>query len=267
MATLSSKFADLKARREGALVLFVTAGDPPLAELPSILQFLAESGADIIEVGIPFSDPIADGPTIQASSQRALDRGVTPQDVYDAMAKWDNPGVPLVAMGYYNPILRRGLEASAADLHAAGVAASIISDLTPEESDAWVAASSAEGLDTVFLAAPTSTDARLQEVGRRATGFLYAISRTGVTGSAQAESGSIEALVSRIRAHTAAPICVGFGISTPDQVREVCQCADGAVVGSWLVDRLQKDWDDVKSREELGKMIYNLKQATRSVAN
>lgn len=259
---LDATFTNLRSRNEAALIVFITAGDPSLAKLPAILDALVEGGADVIEIGIPFSDPIADGPVIQASSQRALDRGVTPGQVLDALQA--HPvSVPIVLMGYYNPILRHGLSEFATRAKAAGASGTIVSDLTPEEAGPWVEASHAAGLDTVFLAAPTSTDDRLKAVADHATGFVYAVSRTGVTGSHQAAPPDVGALVARIRKQTSTPICVGFGISQPEHVRAVAAVADGAVVGSWLVSWLAEHWNGGAGAPALVAAIRNLKEATK----
>lgn len=262
MSRIETVFQGLRARGEKALVLYVTAGDPSLDELPAIVDALVEGGADIVEVGIPFSDPIADGPTIQASTQRALDRGVTPTSVLTTVAKFSDR-VPTVLMGYYNPVLRMGLDGFAERAGSAGVAGTILTDLTPEESDAWVAAAVARGVASVFLAAPTSTDARLDEVCKRANGFVYAVSRTGVTGAAQEVPPDVQDLVRRVKSRTDVPVCVGFGISTPDHVRMVCEVADGAVIGSWLVQWLADRWQGGAGRAELVSNIRSLKEATR----
>lgn len=259
---LSATFDALRSRGERALIVFVTAGDPDLKTLPELLQALAEGGADVIEVGLPFSDPIADGPVIQASSQRALDRGVNHAAVLEALSR-SKVDAPLVLMGYYNPILRRGLSEFAAAARAAGVSGTIISDLTPEEAGPWIDASRAAGLDTIFLAAPTSTDERIAAVAQRSTGFVYAVSRTGVTGSHQAAPPDVGALVGRIRAHTQTPVCVGFGISRPEQVAEIVRVADGAVVGSWLVSWLSEHWRAGAGYQALVQAIRDLKEATR----
>lgn len=259
---ISAQFDTLARRGEKALILFLTAGDPDLAELPSLLDALAEGGADLIEIGIPFSDPIADGPMIQASSQRALDRGVTPAAVFDLLSKREPP-VPLVAMGYYNSILKMGLGNAAHGLMEAHFSGSIISDLTPEESIDWCEASWREGIDNIFLAAPTSTDERLDEVCRRASGFVYAVSRTGVTSADVAVGSEARALVQRLREKTELPICVGFGISTPDHVRTVCEFADGAILGSRIVDLLAQEWRSGAGRGEVVARIREFKAATR----
>ncbi|HRF60246.1 MAG TPA: tryptophan synthase subunit alpha [Fimbriimonadaceae bacterium] len=267
MSRIATRFHALRERGEKALIPFVVAGDPALDQLPAILETLAEAGADLIEVGIPFSDPIADGPTIQAASQRALDRGVQPPAVLDGIARWsesageDRPA--LVLMGYYNPILRWGLGAFAEAARAAGADGTIVSDLTPEESDDWIAASRASGLDTVFLAAPTSTDERLDIVCARATGFVYAISRTGVTGATAAVPEEVRGLVGRVHARTSVPVAVGFGIRTPEQVGMVCEAAEGAVVGSALVDLLAAEWQDGAGRNQVLEAVRRLKTATR----
>ncbi len=263
MNTLRDRFAWLKARNEKALVLFVTAGDPSLDELPAILEALAEAGADVLEVGIPFSDPFGEGPTIQASSQRALDRGVSPRSILDAISK-TKLDIPIVTMGYYNPVLRTGLETFAKASAEAGVAGTIISDLVPDEAEAWGKASGAAGLDTIFLVAPTSTEKRIEEVCHRTTGFVYAVSRTGVTGAENQVPADVQGLVNRIKQQTDCPVCVGFGVSKPEHVRMVCEVADGAVVGSWLVDLLAREWDEGKGRDKVIGLVRELKVATRA---
>lgn len=261
MSRVSGVFEGLRERGEKALVLFVTAGDPSLSELPAVLEALAEGGADVIEVGVPFSDPIADGPVIQASSQRALERGVTFSGVLEAVHGFD--ACPVLLMGYYNTFFRRGLTESAGALAAAGVSGTIVSDLIPEEAGDWMQASKFAELETVFLAAPTSTDERLRAVCEASTGFVYAVSRTGVTGSTSSMPDEVSSLVSRLRGFTSLPVCVGFGISSPAHVASVCSVADGAVVGSWLVDWLAKYWDDGAGRADLVEQVRALKAATR----
>ncbi len=261
MPTLAERFELLKRRNEKALVLFLTAGDQPLSELSSIVATLEEGGADVIEIGIPFSDPFGEGPTIQASSQRSLDNGTNPRAILEALATID-AGIPIVTMGYYNPILRSGLSHFAEESAKAGVSGTIVSDLVPDEADAWCAASSAAGLSTIFLAAPTSTSQRIDDVCAKATGFVYAVSRTGVTGAENQVPPDVAVLVSRIREKTDKPVCVGFGISSPEHVRMVCQAADGAVVGSFLVDLLHREWKDGQGREKVLEAVRALKAAT-----
>lgn len=263
MGRISDRFATLSSRGEKALVAFVTAGDPPLDELPAILETLQEAGADLIEIGIPFSDPIADGPTIQASSQRALDGGVNPGSIFSVLRSCKLE-VPAIVMGYYNTALRRGLDAFASDLHSAGLSGAILSDLTPEESDEWVEASHRHDLSPVFLAAPTSTDERLDVVCKRSEGFVYAVSRTGVTGALETVPPEVKTLVNRIKSRTQLPVCVGFGVSKPEHVSAICEVADGAVVGSWLVNLIHEEWQDGAGRNRVRAKVAELKAATRA---
>jgi tryptophan synthase alpha chain len=262
VVTLAEKFGELGARKEKALVLFLTAGDQPLSELPEILSALAEGGADVIEVGIPFSDPFGEGPTIQASSQRSLDQGTTPTGVLSAIEQ-ASLDIPIVTMGYFNPVLRYGLTEFAIASHRSGITGTIISDLIPDESDTWCQASASAGIETVFLVAPTSTATRIQEVARRSTGFVYVVSRTGVTGAESQVPPDVSALVKRVRGLTDKPVCVGFGISTPAHVKMVCEFADGAVVGSYLVNLLHKSWNNGAGRSEIVAAVRALKDATR----
>jgi tryptophan synthase alpha chain len=256
---ISATFELFRQSNQKALVAFVTAGDPSLEELPVILGALVAGGADLIEVGLPFSDPIADGPVIQAASQRALDRGVTPRAVLAALASCKEllRGVPVILMGYYNPILRWGPDQFAKDAKAAGVSGVIVCDLIPEEADAWTEACCTHGLSSIFLAAPTSTDARLDAVCAASTGFVYAVSRTGVTGAGSELPMDIADLVQRIKLRTTTPVCVGFGISLPAHVARVCAVADGAVVGSYLVQLIGSgDYTSLESE------VRSLKSAT-----
>jgi tryptophan synthase alpha chain len=260
--TLAQQFTSLRAKQERALVLFLTAGDQPISDLPAILELLADAGADAIEVGIPFSDPFGEGPTIQDSSQRALDNGATPCAILDAIGK-AQVSVPLVTMGYYNPVLRIGLRKYAELSQQNGVTGTIISDLVPDEADAWIEASKEFDLETIFLAAPTSTAARLAEVCAKSTGFVYAVSRTGVTGAESQVPPEVSNLVASIRAQTDKPVCVGFGISTPAHVSMVCETADGAVVGSFLVKLLHQRWGTPGGAEAITAAVRELKAATR----
>lgn len=257
---LAATFAALRHRNEAALVLFVTAGDPGLDELPHILDALEDAGADILEVGLPFSDPIADGPTIQASSQRALDRGVTPPRVLEAIATRQGRA-PIVLMGYMNTALRMGLSTFAQAAKAAGCAATILSDLTPEEAEKWCTVSRGAALDTVFLAAPTSTEERLRHVASRSTGFVYAVSRTGVTGAEAGVGPAAASLVERVRAHTKLPVCVGFGVSSTADVATLASVANGVIIGSHLVARLAAGWPS--DREAILEEVRAFKAATR----
>ena len=242
---IGKRFAALKAEGRAGLVTFVTAGDPDLETSKEILFGLPGAGADVIELGMPFSDPMADGPAIQASSLRALKNGMTLKKTLDLVAEFRNTDndTPVVLMGYYNPIYILGVDAFAAEAKAAGVDGLIIVDLPPEEVDElWKPAREA-GIDFIFLTAPTSDDARLPTILERASGFVYYVSITGITGTRSADITDVGAALKRIRKHTELPIAVGFGIKTPEQAAEIASVADGAVVGSALVDIIAANLD------------------------
>ncbi|NLC59376.1 MAG: tryptophan synthase subunit alpha [Armatimonadetes bacterium] len=261
MTRIGKKFQEL-AGGERALVCFLTAGDPSLAASEELVLQVAAAGADLIELGVPFSDPIADGPSIQAASIRALERGTTLAGVLQLVrAVRRRSQVPLILMSYYNPILRYGLERFAADAAAAGVDGVIPSDVPPEEADEWLTHARRHGLDTIFLLAPTSTDERIARVAEKASGFVYCVSRTGVTGAQATLPDDLQALIGRIRARTSKPIAVGFGISTPEQVRQVTRWADGAVGGSALVIAIARAGGPAPEIESL---VRSLKAATRA---
>jgi tryptophan synthase alpha chain len=234
MTRLSSAF---RADRP-ALVTFVTAGDPDVTTTPAILDALIAGGADVIELGMPFTDPMADGPAIQAANIRSLDGGTTTADILSIAKDFRerHPDVPLVLMGYANPMLRRGAEWFATAAHAAGVDGVICVDVPPEEDDALGPALREAGLDLIRLATPTTDLARLPEVVNGASGFLYYVSVAGITGLQQAQQASIEEAVARLKQATDVPIAVGFGVRTPDQARAIGAVADGVVVGSAIVE-------------------------------
>lgn len=233
MSRLESVFG---ASAQPRLVAYVTAGDPGLDESRDILRALDRAGADVIEVGVPFSDPIADGPTIQRASERALAAGGTLSSTLALVAAVRHDvKAPLVLFTYVNPILRYGIEAFFSDAAAAGVDGILLLDLPIEESGGMRTLFDRHGLDQIFLISPTTTDRRLREAARLGRGFLYAISRLGVTGTRDTVATSAEPLVRRIREVTALPVALGFGISRPEQVRQVTRFADAAVVGSAIV--------------------------------
>jgi len=243
---IPGRFAALKTAGRGGLVTFLTAGDPDLETSREILMGLPAAGADIIELGMPFSDPMADGPAIQAASLRALKNGMTLKKTLDLVADFrrQDDETPIVLMGYYNPIYIHGVDAFVAAAKQAGVDGLIIVDLPPEEVDElWRPARDA-GIDFIFLTAPTSDDTRLPVIVERASGFVYYVSITGITGTQSADVADIEKAVQRIRRHTDLPIGVGFGIKTPRQAAEIASVADACVVGSALVDIIAKNLDD-----------------------
>ena len=238
---IATRLAQCKTEGRPAFVAFLTAGDPSLERTVSAALELEKAGVDVLELGVPFSDPLADGPVIQRSSERALSRGVTLARVLDVVREIRKASqLPLVLFSYLNPLLQRGLERVAKEAAQAGVDGVLVTDLPPEEGEAWIAAARAAELDTIFLASPTSPDERLRKVAEASRGFVYAISRTGVTGERQALSDEARPLVSRLRALTRVPVALGFGISTPEQVKEAAAAADAVVVGSALVRFLEE---------------------------
>ena len=239
MSRLAEAFERLKAEKRGGLITYVTAGDPDLAQSREVLSALERAGADIIEVGVPFSDPIADGPAIQRASERALAAGGGLRATLELLAGTAAPTrPPIVLFTYVNPVLRMGMETFAERAAAVGVDGVLLLDLPIEEAGAARQVFDRHGLDLIFLVSPTTTGARLAEAARLGRGFLYAISRLGVTGTRETVSASAEPLVARLRATTALPIAVGFGISTAGQVADVWRFSDAAVVGSALVEAI-----------------------------
>jgi tryptophan synthase alpha chain len=238
---ISKRFAALRESGELGIVAYITAGDPTLDATHKFVLALADAGADVIELGIPFSDPLADGPTIQRASERALKAGTTLAQVIDLVREIRKSSeVPMVLFSYYNPVLQLGLEKFASTAAAAGADGVLITDLTPEEADDYRQVLAAHHLDTIFLGAPTSTDDRLAKIAASSSGFLYLISRTGVTGAKDALPDDLPALLRRARKVTQLPIAVGFGISLPGHVSVLGGLADAAVVGSALVSEIEK---------------------------
>lgn len=221
---------------------FLVAGDPSLAATESFLSVFADAGADLLEIGVPFSDPIADGPVIQRAAQRALAQGTALPAILEMVARLRKRMTrPIVLLSYYNPILRLGLDAFARQASSAGVDGVVVPDLPPEEGRALRAAADPAGLDVIFLAAPTSTDARLAQVASASRGFVYCVSLTGVTGTRTSLAADVADLVGRLRRHTALPICVGFGVSTTEHARAIALVADGVIVGSAIVAIIERE--------------------------
>ena len=235
---ITRRFRDLKDQGRSALVAFVTAGDPDEAVSRRILSGLPGAGADLIELGVPFSDPMADGPAIQASSQRAIRAGMTLAKVLDMVRDFrrDDDATPVLLMGYYNPIYVYGVDRFLVDAKAAGVDGLIMVDLPPEEEGELCLPTMAAGLNFIYLTAPTTTDQRLPRVLENASGFVYFVSITGITGTRSAAVGDVAHHVGRIKRVTDLPVAVGFGIRTPEQAAEIAAVADAAVVGTALVD-------------------------------
>jgi len=241
MSRTCDTFSELKHAGRGGFIPFVLAGDPDLETTELLLIELAAAGADVIELGMPFSDPVADGTVIQRASERALQKGVTLSDVLgcvsNAKQRFD---LPIVLFSYLNPLLRFGQHRLAKEAKRAGVDSVLITDLIPEEAGPWISTLREHGIDLIFLVAPTTSDERLTRIARQASGFIYAVSRAGVTGARNEMPRDAKPLVERVRTVSALPIAVGFGISTAEQVRQVWSFADAAVIGSALVSQIEK---------------------------
>jgi tryptophan synthase alpha chain len=242
---ISRRFAALKAEGRAGLVTYLVAGDPDPATSLALIAGLPKAGADILEIGMPFSDPMADGPAIQAAALRALKAGMTLRGTLDLVRKFrqGDDATPIVLMGYYNPIYRYGVAPFLVDAKEAGVDGLIVVDLPPEEDDELFNPTLSSGIDFIRLTTPTTDDARLPVVLDRATGFVYYVAIAGITGTKSAAAADVAVAVTRLRRHTKLPLAVGFGIKTPDQAAAVALVADAAVVGTALVQRLAANLD------------------------
>ncbi len=242
MSRLQSRFTALKQENRAALVTFITAGDPDYATSLEILRGLPDAGADVIELGMPFTDPMADGPAIQLANLRALGGGQNMVKTLQLVREFraTDQHTPLVLMGYYNPIFVYGVERFISDARDAGVDGLIVVDLPPEHNDELCDPAQAAGLDFIRLTTPTTDDARLPRVLQGSSGFVYYVSVAGVTGAGAATMDQVEDAVARLRRHTGLPLCIGFGIRTPEHAAEVARRAEGAVVGSALIDRIAR---------------------------
>ncbi|HET9343068.1 MAG TPA: tryptophan synthase subunit alpha [Candidatus Eremiobacteraceae bacterium] len=254
---IASVFERCAAENRAALIAYLMAGDPSLADTPGLIEAVAAGGADIIELGIPYSDPLADGPTIQAAAQRSLRAGTTFDGVLAMIAKLNRNRIaaPLVAFTYFNPVFVRGVERTARGLSASGFAGAIIPDLPPEEAVGTADIFAASGVPLTFLVAPTTPSERIPMIAERSSGFVYVVSRMGVTGAGQTLDGSVADLVERLRPLTDKPLAVGFGVSTPDHARAIAAYADGVIVGSALIDCISSADDKPCAARELCAML------------
>jgi tryptophan synthase alpha chain len=267
---IDTRFAELAKQGRSAFVTYVMAGDPDPATSLDIVKALPKAGADVIELGIPFTDPMADGPSIQAAGLRALKGGMTLKKTLELVRSFrkDDNATPLVLMGYYNPIYIYGVDRFLADAKTAGVDGLIIVDLPPEEDDELCIPAQKAGLNFIRLATPTTDDKRLPAVLANTSGFVYYVSITGITGAAAADSKVVGEAVARIKRHTKLPVCVGFGIRTPEAARAIAQTANGAVVGTALVDALRGSLDDegratAKTVTDVADLVASLAQGVR----
>lgn len=244
MSRITERFNQLKAAGRKGFIPYITAGDPDLATTERLLDALAAAGADVIELGVPFSDPMADGPVIQRASERALKNPVGIADILPVVERFrQRSDVPVVLFTYFNPLLQfRGAGLGEA-LRASGVDGVLVTDLIPDEADEFSSEMKRAGVDTIFLAAPTSTDERLALIAAKASGFVYVVARTGVTGMRESAMQNVQSVVERVRRQTTLPIAVGFGIFKPEHVREVWRFADAAVVGTRMVLEIENNLD------------------------
>ena len=259
MSRIAETFEGLRLSRKKGFIPFITAGDPDLATTRDLILELARAGASIIELGVPFSDPIADGPVIQRASERALRHGFGLTEILEVVqAVRSQTQVPIVLFSYFNPLLQFGLEKLAREAEHAEIDGILVTDLIPEEAGRFSAMLRAHEIDLIFLAAPTSTGARLQMIAERASGFVYAVSRAGVTGAREKMSAEAEKLVTRLRRFSSLPVAVGFGISTPEHVRDVWRYAEAAVVGSAIVEMIEGNANEADLVPKVGKFLASL---------
>jgi len=259
MTRIEPRLKALRHHECKAFIPYITAGDPSLEATEQIILELERSGSDIIELGVPFSDPMADGPVIQRASERALRNNVSARDCLEVVRRVRKKSeVPIVLFSYLNPLLALGLETLGEQLRDAGVDGVLVTDLVPEEADEFVSRVRPAGIDTIFLVAPTSTDERIKLVAEASRGFVYAVSRTGVTGVRQSLSDAAADLVKRVRRFTELPVAVGFGVSSPEHVVEVWRHADAAVVGSRIVAEIENNAGDPSLVAKVGALVRSL---------
>ena len=263
MTAIAEVFAKAKNENRAVLIGYLPAGFPDLISSIELMRTMVESGVDIVEVGLPYSDPLMDGPVIQHAAATALAQGTTTDDVLTAVRAVVDCGAPAVVMSYWNPIERYGVARFAQAMSVAGGSGVITPDLTPEEADEWIAASTAHDLDRVFLVAPSSTAARIKTVTDATSGFVYAASVMGVTGTRSAVSGHAETLVQRVREATGAPIAVGLGVSTADQAAEIAGYADGVIVGSAFVRAITESATPQEAIEAVSSLAGELAEGVR----
>ena len=267
MGRIEAAFTELKREGKPGFIPFITAGDPDLETTVELLVELGNAGASVIELGVPFSDPMADGPVIQRASERALKHGFGLKEIFATSARV-RPKIetPLVLFSYFNPLLQYGIDKLSHDARDAGIDGILVTDLTPEESQEFAAALKLNDLDMIFLVAPTSTDERLRLISAHASGFVYAVSRAGVTGARENLSREAELLVARVRKFSSLPVAVGFGISSAAQVAETLQYADAAVVGSAIVAQIEKLSGSTDLVKEVGQYVRSLISAGAKTA-
>ena len=262
MSRIEAVFRKLKNKR-GAFIPFIVAGDPDLKTTEALVLKMAECGADIVELGVPFSDPLADGPTIQMASQWALKNGVNLKEIFRMAERLKGISTPLVLMTYFNPVFQYGLKSFAEDCRRSGIDGVIIPDLSLDEAGPWVKEAKSFKLDTIFLLAPTSSPERIKLAGRYSRGFLYYVSITGVTGTRGKLPDELEAAIGQIRKYSQKPVAVGFGISTPEQIKEVSRIADGVIVGSAIVKIIEENVNHPDLARRVGSFVTSLAETLK----
>jgi tryptophan synthase alpha chain len=261
MTRITAKFEELRREGRKAFIPYITAGDPDLATTESLLVALADAGADVIELGVPFSDPMADGPVIQRASERALISPIGVADILPVVERVrERSEVPILLFTYFNPLMQFSSANAGDELKRAGIDGVLVTDLIPEEAGDFVAGMRRASLDTVFLVAPTSTDERIKLIAGHSTGFIYVVARTGVTGMRESDSAQVRNLVERVRRYSNLPVAVGFGISKPEHVRDVWSYADGAVVGSRLVLEIESNFGNPQLVDKVAQLARELRE-------
>jgi tryptophan synthase alpha chain len=265
MSKIDQTFDELRIEGRAALIPFVVAGDPDLETTEVLVRKMAEAGADIIEIGVPFSDPLLDGPTIQAASYRALRKGVGLKEIFGLAKRLGEINMPLLIMTYFNPVFRYGLKTFATDCKKSGIDGVVIPDLPPEEAGPWIKEAREVNLDTIFLVSPTSPPERIKKVIQYSRGFIYYISVTGVTGTREKLPKDLEFAVRRIKERTKKPVAVGFGISNPEQMSGVSRVADGVIIGSAIVRILEENLDHLDPITPIRDFVFSLAKTLRSL--
>ena len=261
MNRIAQTFDDLQRRGRKALIPYITAGDPNLETTRRLVLELEQRGADIIELGVPFSDPVADGPTIQRASLRALQRGTTLHEIVRTVGMIRKSSlIPIVLMTYYNPILAYGVQTFCREAARAGVDGVIVPDLPPEEAEDLTAACREQGIASIFLVSPTSTAERMTIVDQHTTGFVYCVSLTGVTGARHALAEGVDTFLATVRAHTTRPLAIGFGIATPEHARDAARLADGVIVGSAIIDVMERCANEDAMITRVGAFVASLRE-------
>lgn len=266
MNRISETFEELRKNGRKAFIPYITAGDPNLEITRQLVLELEQRGADIVELGVPFSDPIADGPTIQRASLRALQQGTSLRAIVQTVAEIRKESrIPIVLMTYYNPILAYGVQPFCWEASRAGVDGVIVPDLPPEEAEEMIAACREQGVASIFLTAPTSTEDRIKRIDRHTTGFVYCVSLTGVTGVRDRLADDVDSFIATVRAHTTHPLAIGFGIATPAHAREAARLTDGVIVGSAIIDVMEQCTHETEMVIRVGEFAASLRKGIDEV--